>query len=186
MEHANLACAPSAGDSFTTGWGNLGNGSCELLYTDFPYPKYQDASRTWGALTAAEFTADLELLAWSGSGVNTYSLVEVGFPSAEWPALEPKITDLFEQVVAGDNSTLMSDFGTWVPQVWTYLYTSSIPLSLSLSLSLSLQFSSIMLVAGSTAQRTLARSSNPRYTMLQHAIEFADLQNCSVSAFDGC
>ena len=119
----------SAGDSFANGYAILGgNTSCNYTactpYGCMPELDSQDATLAWGPLTAGNFQADYELIAWSGSGVVTYE-VPLSNPEPEYEALPewvqeeqyPLDIDLFARQVAGDNTSLISNYTNWVPQV---------------------------------------------------------------------
>jgi hypothetical protein len=123
----------AAGDSYTNGWANLGNLTCPVLAEGVPYPEFQDATLSWGALAANHFTADYQLLAWSGAGMSTYSnLAGSDVDPAQYALVEPEIPDLFDQVVAGLNTTLVSDFTAWVPQASLHLsFENGLPRSSS-------------------------------------------------------
>ena len=99
----------------------------------------QDATVAWGPLTAANFDADYELIAWSGSGQVTYFIPESNAAAdpeyalvPEWiqEAQYPLISDLFMQQVAGDNTSSISNYSSWVPQV-TFADNSPIQCSLT-------------------------------------------------------
>ena len=86
----------------------------------------QDATLSWGPLTAANFDADYELIAWSGSGQVTYFVPEANAAAdpeyavvPQWiqEAQYPLISDFFTQQVAGDNTSSISNYSRWVPQV---------------------------------------------------------------------
>ena len=50
--------------------------------------------------------------------MSTYSTNQLfGIPGDYWGQKYPKVPHFFEQVVAGDNTTFMTDFTSWVPQV---------------------------------------------------------------------
>ncbi len=89
-------------------------------------------------MTASNLQADYQVLAWSGSGVVTYDVPIADAeataaaaaeaspeaateeePLAEWEyeAQYPLDSDLFDRQVAGDNSTIITNFTQWVPQV---------------------------------------------------------------------
>jgi hypothetical protein len=86
----------------------------------------QDATVSWGPLTAANFDADYELIAWSGSGQVTYFVPEANAAAdpeyaavPQWiqEAQYPLISDFFTWQVAGDNTSSISNHSSWVPQV---------------------------------------------------------------------
>jgi len=92
----------------------------------------QDATLAWGPLTASNFQADYQVLAWSGSGVVTYDVPEAdaeaeaasepepesaSLPEWAMEAQYPLDPDLFARQVAGDNSTIITNFTEWIPQV---------------------------------------------------------------------
>lgn len=130
------------GDSFLTGYANTGGtdncnyDSC-TAYGCLPSLESCDATLAWGPLTASNLQADYQVLAWSGSGVVTYDVpianaeataaaaaeaspeAATEEPLAEWEmeAQYPLDSDLFDRQVAGDNSTIITNFTQWVPQV---------------------------------------------------------------------
>lgn len=70
------------GDSYTVGFGNVGgtthcNASvCEIRRISgacYPELDSENAAISWGPLTAANFSADYQVLAWSGAGLTTYA-----------------------------------------------------------------------------------------------------------------
>ncbi|DBA91450.1 TPA: hypothetical protein ACH3X1_003088 [Trebouxia sp. C0004] len=119
------------GDSFAAGYANTGgSSSCNNTactpFTCMPELDSQDATVSWGPLTAASFDADYELIAWSGSGQVTYFIPQSNAAAdpeyavvPEWiqEAQYPLISDLFTQQVAGDNTSSISNYSSWVPQV---------------------------------------------------------------------
>ncbi|KAA6421049.1 MAG: hypothetical protein FRX49_08960 [Trebouxia sp. A1-2] len=136
------------GDSFLTGYANTGGddncnfGAC-TAYGCLPSLDTQDATLAWGPLTASNLQADYQVLAWSGSGVVTYDVPiadaeataaaaaeaaaeaspeaateEEPLPEWEYEAQYPLDSDLFDRQVAGDNSTIITNFTQWVPQAF--------------------------------------------------------------------
>ena len=86
----------------------------------------QDATVSWGPLTAANFDSDYELIAWSGSGQVTYFVPKANAAAdpeyaavPQWiqEAQYPLISDFFTWQVAGDNASSISNHSSWVPQV---------------------------------------------------------------------
>ena len=81
----------------------------------------QNSAVAWGPLTAANFSADYEVIAWSGAGVDTYSVPESNVDAnlSAWIGENqyPLDGDLFMRQVAADNSSMVSNFSSWVPQV---------------------------------------------------------------------
>lgn len=71
-----------AGDSYTVGFGNVGGTTncnatvCEIRRISgacYPELDSENAAISWGPLTAANFSADYQVLAWSGAGLTTYA-----------------------------------------------------------------------------------------------------------------
>ena len=55
--------------------------------------------QAWGILSATELVADYQLIAWSGSGMSTYSTAQnFHVPPEDWGMKYPLITHVFEQV----------------------------------------------------------------------------------------
>ena len=122
-----------AGDSFANGYADAGgNDSCFFTACAadgsgcLPELDSQDSTLAWGPLAAAEFQADFELIAWSGSGAVTYQVPEsiaeaqpeyAALPEWEQQAQYPLDTDLWERQIAGDNSSIISNYSNWIPQV---------------------------------------------------------------------
>ena len=120
-----------AGDSFAAGYANLGGSdSCNFtactVYGCLPELDSQDATKAWGPMAALGLDADYELLAWSGSGVVTYFVPEAipesdpeysALPKWVQEAQYPLDIDLFARQVAGDNTSIISNYSSWVPQV---------------------------------------------------------------------
>ena len=117
-----------AGDSYTVGYGNTGGTTmcnmtvCSPVGICSPELDSQNSAIAWGPLTAANFSADYEVIAWSGAEVADYSVAEVFEASLNLPAwigenLYPLDGDLFMRQVAADNSSMVSNFSSWVPQV---------------------------------------------------------------------
>ena len=120
----------SAGDSYTVGYANTGGTQhCRMTACNpvtqscGPELDSQNAFESWGPLTAANFTADYQVIAWSGAGLVTYTrsaeLVaqhpEVPFSEAQ--SIFPTAVDLFRRQIAADNSSKIEDYRIWVPQV---------------------------------------------------------------------
>ena len=70
------------GDSYTVGFGNVGGTThcnatvCEIhRISGLCYPELdsQNAAISWGPLTAANFRADYQVIAWSGAGLDEYA-----------------------------------------------------------------------------------------------------------------
>ena len=61
---SGLPVCSVAGDSLTVGYGNLGNGTCRLVFPPVPHPDYEDATQAWGALAAEQLEADYQLICW--------------------------------------------------------------------------------------------------------------------------
>ena len=95
--------AGTAGDSITNGYANLGNRSCQLLLPNVPSPDYEDATQAWGILAAIGLVADYQLIAWSGSGVSTYSTADnshVNATATPWQIKYPTFPEFWPQVLA--------------------------------------------------------------------------------------
>jgi len=77
----------------------------------------------WGPLTAANFSADFQVIAWSGAGLATYSnsdslqIMDPAVPAAVADAIYPIDISLFGRQVAADNDSMLSNYSSWVPQV---------------------------------------------------------------------
>ena len=65
----------------------------------------------------------MQVIAWSGAGLATYSNAEAlvaedpTVPLSIAEGIYPQDHHLFERQVAGDNSSMTSDNSSWVPQV---------------------------------------------------------------------
>ena len=70
-------------------------------------PASEDATLTWGALSAQQLDADFQLLAWTGARQNS-QLNDSAIPT---------VPQMFMQLVAGDNDTLRNGSDAWSPQV---------------------------------------------------------------------
>ena len=122
------------GDSFASGYANEGNSTCGITactkYTCLPDLNTQDATLAWPALTAQNFSADYQLIAWEGVGVVNFDVPELlaaqdpayaALPQWVQEAQYPLDTDLFARQVAGDNTSLIQNYSIWSPQVSLYL-----------------------------------------------------------------
>ena len=115
-----------AGDSYTVGYANTGGTTmcnktvCFPVGPCIPELDSQNSAIAWGPLTAANFSADYEVIAWSGAGVDTYSVPESNVDAnlSAWIGENqyPLDGDLFMRQVAADNSSMVSNFSSWVPQ----------------------------------------------------------------------
>ena len=82
---------------------------------------------SWGPLTAANFSADFQVIAWSGAGLVTYSNAENLVAKAPTTPISiaeevyPLDVSLFGRQIAGDNSSVVTNISSWVPQVLTLL-----------------------------------------------------------------
>ena len=68
-----------------------------------PSPDYEDATQAWGILAANELVADYQLIAWSGSGVSTYSTPDnfhVNATATPWQIKYPTFPEFWPQVAA--------------------------------------------------------------------------------------
>lgn len=66
-----------------------------------PDPEYEDATQAWGILAANELVADYQLIAWSGSGVSTYSTADnfnVDAAATPWQSKYPTFPEFWPQV----------------------------------------------------------------------------------------
>ena len=116
-----------AGDSFMIGMANVGNsstckkapGTCSPGNYNCNYPVgTENAAISWGPLTANNFSADYQVIAWSGAGLVT-SLGLTTFPDLPIELAEqiiPSDVELFGRQVAGDSTSLIDDHSAWAPQ----------------------------------------------------------------------
>ena len=87
----------------------------------------QNDAISWGPLTAAKFSADFQVIAWSGAGLVTYSnadnLVSMNptVPISIAEEIYPIDVSLFGRQIAGDNSSVVTNYSSWVPQVLALL-----------------------------------------------------------------
>ena len=121
-----------AGDSFTVGLANVGTsancrqqpGSCSPGNLNCQIPvQTENAAISWGPLTAANFTADYQVIAWSGAGLIT-ELAVAGNPDLPLELardVSPSDVELYGRQVAGDNTSVVTNQSTWVPQVVSLL-----------------------------------------------------------------
>ena len=82
-----------------------------------PSPDYEDATQAWGILAANGLMADYQLIAWSGSGVSTYSTADnshVNATATAWQIKYPTFPEFWPQVDALHNS-----YGSYA--VWSAL-----------------------------------------------------------------
>ena len=83
----------------------------------------QNAAISWGPLTAANFTADYQVIAWSGAGLATYSGADSlvasrsAVPIATAEEIFPTDISLFSRQIAADNSSVTANYSSWIPQV---------------------------------------------------------------------
>ena len=76
-----------------------------------PSPDYEDATRAWGILAAKELVADYQLIAWSGSGVSTYSTADnfhVNATATPWQIKYPTFPEFWPQVLCSGCSGRVS------------------------------------------------------------------------------
>ena len=118
------------GDSYTVGYANEGGttkcnmtacnpvtGVC-LLEVDS-----QNNTAAWGPLTAANFSADYQVIAWSGAGLVTDSNPEAlvalhpTVPLSTAELIYPQDVNLLSRQIAGDNGSVVTNYSSWVPQV---------------------------------------------------------------------
>lgn len=124
-----ILCPP--GDSFTVGLANVGNAStCIPSTADCSEGNFnchqlpvetEDASLSWGPLTAANFTADYQVIAWSGAALARESGDHSNLPQEVAQELTPSDIELFGRQVAGNRSRRVGNFSAWVPQVCSFL-----------------------------------------------------------------
>ena len=82
---------------------------------------------SWGPLTAANFSADFQVIAWSGAGLVLYTNAEIlvsetpTVPISIAEEIYPLDVTLFGRQIAGDNSSVIANYSSWVPQVLTLL-----------------------------------------------------------------
>lgn len=121
----------ATGDSYTVGYANTGGTtSCSMTACNpvtkscGPELDSQNAAISWGPLTAANFNADYQVIAWSGSGLVAYArsqLMKQDSPEVPWSVARstyPTAIDLFGRQVAADSSSVVSNYSSWVPQVY--------------------------------------------------------------------
>ena len=104
----------------TGGTTNCNTTVCFPTGSCVPELDSQNAAISWGPLTAANFQADYEVIAWSGAGVGTFSvgeLVDATLPTWVGENQYPTDGELFVRQVAADNTSMVSNFSSWVPQV---------------------------------------------------------------------
>lgn len=120
----------ATGDSCTVGYANTGGTkmcnmtACNpITHSCGPELDSQNAAISWGALTAQHFAADYQVIAWSGAGLVTYAhskeltAEQPDVPLSVAQNVYPTDVELFSRQVAADNSTTVSNYSTWVPQV---------------------------------------------------------------------
>ncbi|KAK9800856.1 hypothetical protein WJX73_000515 [Symbiochloris irregularis] len=106
------------GDSIASGWGDIGNSSCgQLTLAGIGMvldPDTEDALLAFPTLVADHYDADRQILAWSGATQNP-------FPSNDSSQLAavttPTVPMLFEQLIAGNKSSLLVNASAWAPQL---------------------------------------------------------------------
>ena len=125
-----MALPAVTGDSYTVGYANTGGTTrCRMTACNpvtqscGPELDSQNAALSWGPLTAANFSADYQVLAWSGAGLVTYAHSEelVGqhpeLPFSVAQSIYPTAIDLFKRQIAADNTSAVSNYSSWIPQV---------------------------------------------------------------------
>lgn len=76
----------------------------------------QNAGISWGPLTAAKFTADYQVIGWSGAGLVTYARSELlvkdnpDVPLSVARSIFPTVVDLFSRQVAADNNSVVPNY----------------------------------------------------------------------------
>lgn len=115
------------GDSFTVGLANIGNATtCISSTADCSEGNFnchqlpvetEDATLSWGPLTAANFTADYQIIAWSGAALARDSVDHPELPREVAQELTPSDIELFGRQVAANRSWLVGNYSAWVPQV---------------------------------------------------------------------
>ena len=105
----------------TGGTTNCNKTVCFPVGPCVPELDSQNAAIAWGPLTAANFQADYEVIAWSGAGVGTFSVpesnVDATLPTWIGESQYPTDGEIFLRQVAADNTSMVSNFSSWVPQV---------------------------------------------------------------------
>lgn len=81
----------------------------------------QNAALAWGPLTASHFTADFEVIAWSGAEAVTPSttdrLVADGVSFETAIQMYPLDSQIWARQVAADNMSVIANYSSWIPQV---------------------------------------------------------------------
>ncbi len=123
----HIIAIETAGDSYTVGYANTGGTTncnktvCFPVGPCVPELDSQNAAISWGPLTAANFQDDYEVIAWSGAGVGTFSVpesnVDATLPTWVGENQYPTDGEIFWRQVAADNTSMVSNFSSWVPQV---------------------------------------------------------------------
>lgn len=118
------------GDSFTVGLANIGNATtCISSTADCSEGNFnchqlpvetEDATLSWGPLTAANFTADYQIIAWSGAALARDSVDHPELPREVAQELTPSDIELFGRQVAANRSWLVGNYSAWVPQVCSF------------------------------------------------------------------
>lgn len=81
----------------------------------------EDVTASYGGLVADFFKADYQVLAWGGGALfpravaNASNLTQIAGPVL--PHQLPSIPQLFQQLVAGDDSSRQFNLSFWIPQV---------------------------------------------------------------------
>lgn len=104
-------CIPSTAEC------SEGNFNCHQLPVET-----EDASMSWGPLTAVNFTADYQVIAWSGSALAREPNDHPDLPQGVAQELSPSDIELFGRQVAGNKSLLVDDHSAWIPQVCSLLH----------------------------------------------------------------
>ncbi len=118
------------GDSYTVGYANEGGTTkCNMTACNpvtgvcLPEVDSQNNTASWGPLTAANFSADYQVIAWSGAGLVTDSNPEAlvalhpTVPLSIAEEIYPQDVSLLSRQVAGVNGSVVSNYSSWVPQV---------------------------------------------------------------------
>ena len=75
---------------------------------------FQDSTQSWGVISAQQFEAEYQIIAWSGAGQSTNSTaLSRGIPENAYPT----IPELFARQVASDSMSAEASFSNFIPQV---------------------------------------------------------------------
>lgn len=92
-------------------------------------PATEDVTASWGALVAQRFKADYQVLAWTGAQQAPHNLSNTSDIAPPLLRLrQPVIPQLFQELVAADDTSRGFNTSLWVPQVCMHMYWASIAL----------------------------------------------------------